>query len=213
MVAIQEIHTDHMIVSFGRNKKGFIDISKCAEEAAHFKVGNFVLATVVSTNKAEYRKESGNLNRKAQLTLSVEVFNTNLMKEHVYPNAVLPGIVEVSEDGEKSIDFKMSDETKGKVKGSNKYKSGSLVYVRVLSTDDGIECEIIEDTFYTHSAAIKKGSLLPFECVKPGFYTQCEIVHKLDNGVKVKLFKHHVGYIFVDHLNKYLENYKETDKV
>ena len=51
------------------------------------------------------------------------------------------------------------------------------------------------------------------ECIKPGYLTECKIKEILENGIKVKIFKAHIGYIFQDHLAKPLMKYHEDEKI
>ena len=81
--------------------------------------GDFIPCTVVQGEGTDYRKESGNLNRKMQLTMNPHVFNACLNAECVVPNTILPAYVESVEEKGYLLEFGFADGTQGFIKREN----------------------------------------------------------------------------------------------
>ena len=115
LFAICEITKSYLIVNYTRNTKGFIKVQPGQEELAEkLRVGDFVVAQVLSKGTSTYNTEtSGNRNKKLQLSVIPELINKSLTADNLQTNMLLQGIVESKEAKGFLVNFGLKDKTKG----------------------------------------------------------------------------------------------------
>lgn len=94
------------------------------------------MCTVVQGEGTDYRKESGNLNRKMQLTINPHIFNACLSVDTLLPYMVLPAYVDSLEEKGYMLNFGFSDSTQGFMKYEDspvKYAEKQWVLVSIAS--------------------------------------------------------------------------------
>ena len=133
-----------------RNVKGYIDLK---ESKWSLVPGQLVIASVLAKGTGTYLSEnSGNLNRKLQLSLDPKVVNRGLTVEAVTTSMVLQGVVQSKETKGYMVDLGLKDKALAFVKydkvrpeSKDDHEVGDLVHVIVQSkTSKVIRCAFLQ---------------------------------------------------------------------
>ena len=133
-----------------RNVKGYIDLKESKWSLAP---GQLVIASVLAKGTGTYLSEnSGNLNRKLQLSLDPKVVNRGLTVEAVTTSMVLQGVVQSKETKGYMVDLGLKDKALAFVKydkvrpeSKDDHEVGDLVHVIVQSkTSKVIRCAFLQ---------------------------------------------------------------------
>ncbi len=166
----------------------------------------------------DYRKESGNLNRKMQLTMNPHVFNACLNVDAVTPNMILPAYVASVEEKGCLLELGLADGTQGFIKHEGeveKLEEKQWILVNVLSVNKKTKvatCTFVSSS-QAHEAMMVYNDKVSLETVKPGALVLGTVKQVLTNGVYVQFLKGLEGTVFLDHLKKPLNEYAKGAKL
>jgi len=219
LAPVLEVTKYYIIVSYSRNKKGYIsssDIENFDETIEKIKPGDFLPCTVIQGEGTEYRKESGNLNRKMQLTMNPHIFNACLAADSLQSGMIIPGFIDSIEEKGYMINYGLKDNSMGFMKfedASEKYKEKQWIITCVISINSKAKVINCKSFDKNENKPMVFNDKVTMEMIKPGCLVVANIKQILLNGVYVQFLHGMEGTVFVDHLVKPLEKYVRNEKL